>query len=219
MGYDWDFGMILSYQWLWKTGLKMTLIYSITSIFGGLVIGIVLGSAMLTDQKLLQAPIRMYIQLFRCTPLLVQIVWFYYALPIVLNVNLPSWLAGGIGLTLYMGAFSSEIFRGGVMSIDKGQWQAARALGMTYLQMMRRIILPQAARRMLNPVINQSVLQVKNTSLLSFVAITDLMHASQSIVAETYRPLEAYTVVAAFYFVLIYPLVKLAETLERRADV
>ena len=219
MGYEWDFGVVLSYKYVWLMGAKITIIYAIASIVGGLLIGIVLGSAMLTNRQLLNWPIKIYIQLFRCTPLLVQIVWFYYALPIISGVNMPSWLAGGIGLTLYMGAFSTEIFRSGVMSIEKGQWQAARALGMTYLKMMRRIILPQASRRMLGPVINQSVLQVKNTSLLSVVAITDLMHGAQSIVSETYRPLEAYTAVAVFYFIIIYPLVKLSEKFERRADV
>lgn len=219
MGYDWDFGVVLSYRHVWIMGAEITIIYAIASIAGGLAIGVVLGSVMLTNKPLLHWPIKAYIQVFRCTPLLVQIVWFYYALPIISGINITSWLAGAIGLTLYMGAFSTEIFRSGVMSIEKGQWQAARALGMTYLKMMRRIILPQASRRMLGPVINQSVLQVKNTSLLSVVAISDLMHSAQSIVAETYRPLEAYTAVAVFYFIIIYPLVKLSEKFERRADV
>lgn len=219
MGYDWDFGIVLSYEYAWMTGAKMTIIYSLGSIVGGLIIGVLLGSALLTKNIVLQFLIKGYLQLFRCTPLLVQIVWFYYAMPIITGINMPSWLAGGIGLTLYMGAFSTEIFRSGVMSIEKGQWQAARALGMRHLQVMRRVILPQASRRMLGPVINQSVLQVKNTSLLSVVAIADLMHGAQSVVAETYRPLEAYTAVAVFYFIIIYPLVKLSERFERRADV
>lgn len=219
MGYDWDFGIVLSYRHAWLIGAKMTIVYSIASIAGGLLIGLVLGSVLLTRHRFLHWPIKAYQQLFRCTPLLVQIVWFYYALPIITGVDVPAWLAGGIGLTLYMGAFTTEIFRSGVMSIEKGQWQASRALGMRYLQMMRRIILPQAARRMLGPMINQSVLQVKNTSLLSVVAIGDLMFSAQSVVAETYRPLEAYTAVAVFYFVIIYPLVKLSERFERRADV
>ena len=89
-------------------------------------------------------PVHYYVEIFRCTPLLVQIVWFYYALPIVLQVELPDWFAAGLGLTLYMGAFATEIFRGGIISIDKGQWQASRALGMTGGELMRHIILPQA---------------------------------------------------------------------------
>ena len=157
--------------------------------------------------------------MFRCTPLLIQIVWFYYALPVVIGVNLPAWLAAGLGLTLYMGAFSAEIFRAGIMSIDKGQWHAARALGMLPGAMMRRIILPQATRRMLPPFVNQSVLQLKNTSLLSVVAVPDLMYTGTLLVSETFRPLEVYTSLAALYFVILYPLQKLAKLLEQRDDI
>src|SRR5262249_61044723 len=96
----------------------------------------------------LPLPLEAYVEVFRCTPLLVQIVWFYYALPILLNFSLPAWLAAGLGLTLYMGAFCTEIFRAGVISIGRGQWQAGRALGMTPIQLMRRIGLPQAGGRM-----------------------------------------------------------------------
>jgi polar amino acid transport system permease protein len=134
-------------------------------------------------------------------------------------MNLPAWLAAGLGLTLYMGAFSAEIFRGGIVSIDKGQWQAARALGMLPSQMMRRIILPQATRRMLAPFVNQSILQLKNTSLLSVVAVPDLMYTGSLIVSETFRPLEVYTSLAFVYFIILFPLQRLAKMLERRDDV
>jgi len=174
--------------------------------------------AMLSRHRMLMSPIHAYVQFFRSTPLLIQIVWFYYALPVVIGVNLPAWLAAGLGLTLYMGAFSAEIFRGGIVSIDKGQWQAARALGMLPSQMMRRIILPQAARRMLPPFVNQSILQLKNTSLLSVVAVPDLMYTGSVIVSETFRPLEVYTSLAFVYFIIIFPLQRLAKVLERRED-
>jgi polar amino acid transport system permease protein len=117
-----------------------------------------------------------------------------------------------------MGAFSAEIFRGGIMSIDKGQWQAARAIGMLPWQVMRRVVLPQAARRMLPPFVNQSVLQLKNTSLLAIVAVPDLMYTAQLMVSDTFRPLELYTSLAVIYFVILYPLQKLAKQLERRDD-
>ena len=219
MLYQWDFDVVLSYTNFWLDGAMTTLIYAAATILGGLVIGVICGSILLLRNPIFKAIPYTYVQIFRCTPLLVQIVWFFYALPIVINVFMPAWLAGGIGLTLYMGAFSTEIFRGGVMSIDKGQWQAGRALGMTYLQLMRRIILPQAATRMVPPFVNQSVLQLKNTSLLYVVAVPDLMYTSQIIVSETFRPLEGYTSVAIMYFILLYPLVKFASRLEARADV
>jgi polar amino acid transport system permease protein len=119
---------------------------------------------------------------------------------------------------LYMGAFATEIVRGGIISIDRGQWQAARALGMTYPELMRHVILPQAVRRMVPPFVNQSILQLKNTSLLYVVAVPDLMYTGSIVVADTFRPLEVYTSVAAMYFVLLYPLTQLAKQLEERVD-
>ena len=138
-----------------------------------------------------------------------QIVWFYYALPILLNFSLPAWLAAGLGLTLYMGAFCTEIFRAGVMSIGRGQWQAGRALGMTHIQLMRRIVLPQAVRRMVPPLVNQSITQLKNTALLYVVAVPDLMYTGS---------LEVYTSVAAMYFIILSPMTLFAKRLEVRVD-
>ena len=218
MGYIWAFSVIVLHPSEWLRGLFVTMTYAIATVAAGLMIGVVCGMSMLSRYRILTSPLYGYVHLFRCTPLLIQIVWFYYALPVVIGVNLPAWLAAGLGLTLYMGAFSAEIFRAGIMSIDKGQWQAARALGMLPGRMMRRIILPQATRRMLPPFVNQSVLQLKNTSLLSVVAVPDLMYTGTLLVSETFRPLEVYTSLAAFYFIILYPLQKLAKLLERRDD-
>ena len=218
MGYIWDFSVIVLHPSEWLRGLFVTMTYAIATVAAGLMMGVVCGMSMLSRYRILTSPLYGYVHLFRCTPLLIQIVWFYYALPVVIGVNLPAWLAAGLGLTLYMGAFSAEIFRAGIMSIDKGQWQAARALGMLPGRMMRRIILPQATRRMLPPFVNQSVLQLKNTSLLSVVAVPDLMYTGTLLVSETFRPLEVYTSLAAFYFIILYPLQKLAKLLERRDD-
>lgn len=216
--YVWDFS-IVAFRWdMWLRGLLVTLAYSAGTIAAGLIIGVLCGVVMSGRRRLLTAPIDGYVQLFRCTPLLVQIVWFYYALPVVAGVNVPAWLAAALGLTLYMGAFTAEIFRGGIMSIDKGQWQASRALGMMPWQVMHRIVLPQAFRRMMPPFVNQSVLQLKNTSLLSVVAVPDLMYTGTLITSDTFRPLEVYTSLAVIYFIILYPLQKLAKRLERRDD-
>ncbi|MCY4590904.1 MAG: ABC transporter permease subunit [Alphaproteobacteria bacterium] len=109
----------------------MTLAYAIGTVAGGLLIGVVCGMGLLANRWWLTAPIHAYVELFRCTPVLVQIIWFYFALPTIIRVDLPGWLAAGIGLTLYMGCFATGIFRGGIISIDRGQWQAARAIGVT----------------------------------------------------------------------------------------
>jgi len=217
-GYHWDFDAVTLHPDMWLAGFLVTMAYSIATILGGLIVGVICGMLLLNRHRILVSPIGGYVQLFRCTPLLIQIIWFYYALPVVINVEMPAWLAAGLGLVFYMGAFSAEIFRGGIMSIDKGQWQAARAIGMMPWQVMWRVVLPQATRRMLPPFVNQSVLQLKNTSLLSVVAVPDLMYQGSLIVSETFRPLEVYTSLAAVYFVILYPLQKLAKRLEQRDD-
>lgn len=214
MNYKWDFSAVFWPPEFWLKGALVTLAYGLATTVAGFVIGLTLGAASLARSPLLTWPVQGYVQLFRCTPLLVQIVWFYYALPIVLGINLVAWFAAGIGLSLYMGAFTTEIFRAGVLSIDRGQWDAASALGLKRMQAMRLVILPQATRRMVPPLVNQAVLQLKNTALLAVVAIPDLMHRSSVMVSETFRPLEVYTGVAAIYFAMLYPLVKLSRRLE-----
>jgi polar amino acid transport system permease protein len=216
--YKWDFSLVPNYVAFWMKGLGVTLAYSAGTILGGMIIGVICGMLLLSRSKWVTLPVHYYVEIFRCTPLLVQIVWFYFALPIVLQVVLPDWFAAGLGLTLYMGAFATEIFRGGIISIDKGQWQAARALGMTWPEMMRNVILPQAIKRMTPPFVNQSIIQLKNTSLLYVVAIPDLMYTGSIIVSDTFRPLEVYTVVAIAYFVILYPLTLYAARLEARVD-
>jgi polar amino acid transport system permease protein len=218
MHYHWDLSMVLADSSRWWSAAGVTLLYSFATVVGGIVIGIICGLALLSRRRWLTLPLEGYVEVFRCTPLLVQIVWFYYALPILLNFSLPAWLAAGLGLTLYMGAFCTEIFRAGVMSIGRGQWQAGRALGMTHIQLMRRIVLPQAVRRMVPPLVNQSITQLKNTALLYVVAVPDLMYTSSIVTAETFRPLEVYTSVAAMYFIMLYPMTLFAKRLEVRVD-
>ena len=217
--YQWDFWFVIEgYDAWWLKGLLTTIAYAVGTVVGGLILGVICGTLLLMNRIWLTVPIHIYVEIFRCTPVLVQIVWFYFALPIIIDVNLPAWLAAGIGLTLYMGCFATEIFRGGIISIDKGQWQAARAVGMTYFEMMRHIILPQAIRRMVPPFVNQSVIQFKNTALLYVVAVPDLMYTGYLVVAETYRPLEVYSGVAVAYFIMLYPLTQWGKRLEARRD-
>jgi len=218
MHYHWDLSMVLADSSRWWPAPGDTLLYSFATVVGGIVIDVICGLGLLSRRRWLTIPLEGYVEVFRCTPLLVQIVWFYYALPILLNFSLPAWLAAGLGLTLYMGAFCTEIFRAGVMSIGRRQWQAGRALGMTHIQLMRRIVLPQAVRRMVPPLVNQSITQLKNTALLYVVAVPDLMYTGSIVTAETFRPLEVYTSVAAMYFIILYPMTLFAKRLEVRVD-
>lgn len=217
MDYDFDWSGVLD-PVVWLRALGITLLYGIGSTIAGLLLGLLGGPVLLSSRGWLRTLGIALVQFFRCTPLMVQMVWFYYALPILTGFKIPSALAAALGLTLYMGAFCAEIFRGGVISIDRGQWDAARALGLTHLRMMRHVILPQAARRMVPPFVNQSVLQLKNTSLLYVVAVPDLMYTSYALTSKTYRPLETYTVVALIYFVVLFPTTMLAKRLETRFD-
>ena len=218
MVYSWDFGAVLADPLFWIQGVLITLAYGLGTVAAGSVIGLILGVLSLASTRWLTWPIGAFVQVFRYTPLLVQIVWFYYALPIVLNVDLPAWLAAGIGLTLYMGAFCVEIFRAGIISVEAGQWQAARALGLKQFPMYLKVVLPQAIRRMTGPLVNQSVMQMKNTALLYVVAVPDLMYRSSIMVTQTFRPLESYTVVAILYFIILLPMGRLARYIEVRSD-
>ncbi len=217
MRYQPDFSGILDPQ-IWLSAIGITIVYAVGTILAGMVIGLFGGVMSLSRLRLVRLPVQGYVQFFRCTPLLVQIIWFYYALPILTGYSIPAWIAGGLGLALYMGAFCSEIFRAGVISIDRGQWDAARSLGLSYIAMMRLVVLPQAARRMVPPFVNQSVLQLKNTSLLYVVAVPDLMYTSYQLTADTFRPLEVYTSVALIYFIILYPLTKLARRIELKVE-
>jgi len=128
-------------------------------------------------------------------------------------------LAATLTLTLYGGAFYAEIIRAGIQSIDAGQWDAGRALGLGRLLLMRKIILPQALKRMLPPLMNQSIIQLKNTSLVSVLAVPDLLYQGQVVTAAIYRPLEVYTLVALVYFAVLFPLTLAVQGLERRLAV
>ena len=214
--YAWDFSFLWAYRWLILTGLGVTIAYTVGTIVLGLVIGLVTGLLRLSRNPMITAPLVAYVEIFRCTPLLVQIVWFYYALPVVLGIDIPAHVAAVLVLSLYTGAFYAEIIRGGVNSIERGQWDAARAIGMRRRQVMRHVILPQAVKRMIPPFMNQSIIQLKNTSLVSTIAVADLLYQGTIITAATYRPLEVYTMVAIIYFLVLFPLTLAAQQVERR---
>jgi polar amino acid transport system permease protein len=214
MGYQWGFGFLLRYTHLFLVGIGVTLAYTVGTVALGLAIGLVLGLARLSRSRWVNAPLVGFIEVFRCTPLLVQIIWFYYALPVILDVQIPAAVAAVLVLSLYTGAFYAEIFRGGIVSIEAGQWDAARALGLRRWGVMRLVVLPQAVRRMVPPFMNQSIIQLKNTSLVSTIAVPDLLYQGTLITADTYRPLEVYTVVAVIYFCLLFPATRLVQWYE-----
>lgn len=214
--YEWDFYFIWGYRWLFLQGLGVTIAFTVGIVLIGLVVGLVAGLGRLAPYAIIRWLAQAYIEVFRCTPVLVQLVWFYYALPILSGIDMSATSAAVLALSLYGGAFYAEIIRGGIVSIDAGQREAAEALGMTPGQSMRRIILPQAIKRMVPPLMNQSIIQFKNTSLVSVLAVPDLLYQGQAIAHDTYRPLETYSLVAVIYFAVLFPLTLLVQYLERR---
>ena len=216
IAYHWDFSFLWYYRSLIVWGLGVTVLYTVGSIAAGMVIGLATGLLRLSRNRLLTLPLVAYVEVFRCTPLLVQIIWFYYALPVVLGLDIPATAAAMLVLSLYTGAFYAEIVRGGVESMERGQWDAARAVGLRHLQVLRLVILPQAFRRMIPPFMNQSIIQLKNTSLVSTIAVADLLYQGEMITSATYRPLEVYTMVEVLYFAVLFPLTLAAQYVERR---
>ncbi|MDB5500734.1 MAG: putative amino acid transport protein superfamily, rane [Tardiphaga sp.] len=215
MNYVWDFAILGKYSHLFWLGIGWTLAYTIGTIAIGTAIGLAVGILRLGRLPVIDWLLLAYIELFRCTPLLVQIIWFYYALPVILGINIPAHIAAISVLSLYGGAFYAEIVRGSIESVARGQWDAARALGLRPSQVLRMVILPQALKPMLAPYVNQSVTQLKNTSLVSVIAVPDLVYNATLINADTYRPLEVYTIVALIYFAMLFPATLMARRFER----
>lgn len=217
--YKWDFSVVLQYWDLFAWGLWLTFAYTVGSILIGVVIGLVICFGRLSRFRVISALARIYQEIFRCTPLLVQLMWFYYALPLLIGVTIENYTAALLTLSLYAGSFYSEIFRGGILSIDRGQTEAAKAIAMSDRQVMWRIIIPQAFKQVLPSFINQSVIQFKNTSLISVISVGELAYMAAVVNGQTYRPLEAFTVVALLYFVVLFPMTQAADYVEHRLRV
>jgi polar amino acid transport system permease protein len=217
--YQWDFGILWSYRWLFLNGLGVTVGFTIVIVLLGLVFGLLGAFGTLSRYKAVRMVALTFIEAFRCTPILVQLIWFYYALPILAGIDMTPITASALALSLYGGSFYSEIIRGGIISIDKGQSEAGAALGMTPGQSMRRIVLPQAIKRMIPALMNQSIIQFKNTSLVSVLAVPDLVYQSQVAAHDSYRPLETYTAVAVAYAAILIPLTIIVRRGEKRLAV
>lgn len=216
MDYTWDFGSVFVYREALWLGLKGTLRIFVICLVCGLTLGLFMGLARYSKALWLRWPAASFIEFFRNTPVLVQIFWFYFAFPILVPFQITALSAAALGITLNSAAFSAEIFRGGIQSIDPGQWEAGRAIGMRPREIMRRIILPQAVRRMLPALTNRGIEIFKMTTLASAIAYAEVLHQARLIASIQYNPIEAYTVVALAFFVILYPIVRATYALERR---
>jgi polar amino acid transport system permease protein len=216
MGHDWDFATILLNWNVLARGLLHTLQLALICLVGGLALGLPIGAARYSRQPWCHWPATAFVEIFRNTPALIQIMWFFFAFPIVAPFAIDAFSAAALALTLNTAAFSAEIYRGGIQSIAPTQWQAGKALGMTWAQTMRRVILPQAVRRMLPAFTNRGIELIKMTTLASTIAFAELLHEAKTLAAINFNPIEAYTTVALIFFALIYPLTLLVQRLELR---
>lgn len=214
MGYEWQWNVIFNNWDILASGLLYTIMYTVISVVLGLAVGTVLALMRLSSSRWLSLPASAALTVLRGVPLLVLLIWMYYAFPLLTGISVTAQMACIIALSLYGGAYYGEIIRGGIVSIDFGQMDAGRSLGMTYSERMRRIIMPQAFRRMIPPLMNQSIIQLKNTSLASVVTVAELTYQAQRLSSQSYRSLEVYTAVAVLYLLLVVPASMLVRRLE-----
>ncbi|PGH56964.1 ABC transporter permease [Azospirillum sp. TSH100] len=216
MSYQWDFSPVLTRWPLLLDGLLNTVKIAAIAIVFGVLVGLVLALLRLSPRRSLRLPAAVFVEFYRNTPPIVHFFWFFYALPVVLNISLDPLVAAVLALSTQSGAFYAEVFRGGIRSIERGQWEGAKALGMTHTQLMRRIVVPQAATRMVAPFVERSFELIKTTALASTLAYGELLYQAMMVNSETFRPLEVYTAVALLYLVLLVSCSALARVAEAR---
>jgi polar amino acid transport system permease protein len=216
MPYQWDFTPVLQHLDMLLIGLLNTVKIALISIVLGVLVGLVLAFMRLSERAWLRLPAGGFIEFYRNTPPIVHFFWFFYALPVVMNLSLDPFVAAVLALSTQSGAFYAEVFRGGIVSIEKGQWEGAKALGMNHARAMRRIILPQALARMMAPFVERSFELTKTTALASTLAYADLLYQAMQLNSQTFRPLEVYSVIAVMYLILLSSASALARLGERR---
>jgi polar amino acid transport system permease protein len=197
-------------------GAVLTLLLSLIALLVGMIIGLVVALVRMSPYRILRVLAGLYVDILRSTPLLAQLMWIFFALPLVTGVTLSPFVAGVTGLALYAGSYLSEVYRSGILAIPHGQWHASLALGMTKQQVLRRIILPQAIVRVLPPMASLWISMLKESSLVSAIALEELMFRGQSLANLTLRPVEALTITALIYFAITYPFALAANALHRR---
>lgn len=211
--YEWDWSVIASNWDLLALGVFRTVQIVFLTMATSVVAGLLVAVARISRNPVLSGAAKWYIEIFRNTPLLLQLYIIYRTTP------LDSFLAGYIGLTLNLTAFLAEVYRSGLNSIGKGQWEAAYSLGMPHWRALLRIIIPQAVIRVIPPLGTFWVSLFRDSALVAFIGVAELTHAAQKISIDTYRPFEAFTILAIIYIVLTYPQARLVAWLHERMRV
>jgi His/Glu/Gln/Arg/opine family amino acid ABC transporter permease subunit len=217
MTFDWS--VVWDARDLFLKGVAMTVMLTVVTMVLAIPGGLLLAFLRLTPLPPVQWLATAFVEFFRATPLVLQIYWAYYVLPVLVDLRLSAITTALIGLVCNISAFNSETFRAGILSIRQGQVNAALALGMSRFAVMRYVVLPQAVMRVLPALASTWVSLFKDTSLVSVIAVPDLSYQSLKIRAETYRILEVLTAMAGLYWLLGYPQAKLVDWIHRRFKV
>ncbi|WP_240918878.1 amino acid ABC transporter substrate-binding protein/permease [Rhodococcus sp. 14C212] len=211
-------GLLRSTWQLLLEGLWLTVVLSVVSIAIALVLGALFGLMRVSRNIVLRGIGTTYVDVFRGTPLLVQAFFIYFGIPAAAGFQMSAFTAGIITLSLNAGAYMAEIVRGGILSVDKGQMEAARSLGIGYLPAMRKVVMPQAVRTMIPSYINQFVITLKDTSILSVIGIAELTQTGRIIIARNFQSFQMWLIIGVIYFVVIMALTKLSDRLEKRIN-
>ena len=214
-----DMNLVFNSFPLLLIGAGVTIQITVLSTAIGFVIGLVVGVARISHLRPLRLLAEVYVEFFRGTPLLVQIFLFYFALPVITGQRIDPFIAAISACGINSGAYVAEIFRAGIQSVDEGQMEAGRSLGMTWLQTMRYIIVPQAFKRVIPPLGNEFIAMLKDSSLVSVIGFEELTRRGQLIIAKTYGSFEIWMSVAVIYLVMTLTISRFVAYLERRCRV
>ena len=214
--YQWDWRLISIYKYVFLEGAAVTLWLTLLAVIAGTALGVIVAFMKRARNKIVSLFAKAYIELFRAVPILVLIVWIFYVLPILLNWRVSAFSAALLALSLNLSPFVAETVRAAIESIPNSQFESGVALGFTQRQIMQHIIVPQAIRNMVPNLMGLYISQLKNSSLASVIAVNELLHRSNILISETYRPLEIYTAIAVIYTAMILPLVWLSRVVEHR---
>lgn len=217
MNLDWS--VVWEYRAAFAGGVVYTILLTVLTMLISIPGGLLVMALRISRFRPLRGLATVYVETFRATPLILLVYWTFYVLPVLMNINLPPFATGVIALSLIVSAYNSETFRAGVNSIRKGQVEAAQALGMSSFQVMHKVVLPQAIRRILPVFANTWVSLFKDTSLISVIAVAELSYVSLRVRSETFRILEVLTAMAVIYWCLGYPQAKLVDWINRKFGV
>lgn len=217
--------IIQTYKVMLLQSLGQTLLLTLLSLIFAFIIGLIFGLMNVSKSKILNCIGTIYVDGIRGVPLIVLAYFIYFGIPAAVkavgfsNFKLTALVAGTISLSMNAGAYMAEIFRAGIQSVDKGQMEAARSLGLSYGKSMRKVILPQAIRTMIPSIINQFIISLKDTSILSVIGFPELTKAGNIIVGNTFKALQVWGIIAVMYMVVIITLSRVAKRIERRINV